>query len=141
MGLDMYLRYKNKFKLIETQTKDCCGGLFGIGIVTDTEELGYWRKAWSVHKLIMDAIQSTRKKLITENNCVDFFCNDEVIEKVLKTAANKYEDLSLYHIEKYKETDEYWEAQEWYDTVEAFKKAQALRQASKNNKIYYSVWY
>lgn len=165
MGLDMYLKVKyppkpqNELEAINedvnkdtTRLTGACGGLFGVAPADNgCEEIGYWRKAYSVRDLIMGTIASCCGA--KEDNCVDFLITKEEVNTILAAAEEEVEKIKSYYKNHKLDEDEddvydrYFieedpdELDKWESTVDFFTKAKDIYNEYPDAKIYYEQWY
>lgn len=183
MGLDMYLKVKyykpqNKLEAINADVNKKTkltefirsGRLLGIAPVDDDnddndyyddyEEIGYWRKAYSVRDLIMGTIASCCGA--KEDNCVDFLITKEEVNTILEAAEDKIEAViaAYENYNSHKDRDDggsmHFSATEdfsaiedffgqlqhkWIDTVNFFTKAKDIYARCPDAEIYFEQWY
>lgn len=141
MGLDQYLRAKTTSRKYKGAT-GACNGIFGVA--PDDEgmvEIGYWRKAYDQHELIVSNIEAAHHTEPCENIPIT---REEVLdileqsEKILKTHKfNKDGDDITKNCELF---GTYMCKQKWEDTVEFFTEAKNILEEDSEAEIYYCSW-
>lgn len=137
MGLDMYLTVQRKKGLTkEPGVRGACGGLFGIAPKTgdDHEEVGYWRKAYTLDDIISRAQGRT-----DASNAVELPLSVSQIETIIEEI--KW-NISEVEVEE-DESDYYssgWDPEDMRYSLEVF--TQALSDATINgDEFFYMNWY
>lgn len=127
MGLDMYLFKKSKTSCDKGAT-GACGGLFPLAPKSDgMEEIGYWRK----HYTLMDFICNLLNVEYGEINCEKLEMTLQQIEKVISEC--KFREEEDYYEDDY---DKSW----WEATLPIFEKAKSAIE-DEDAHIYFECWY
>lgn len=127
MGLDMYLFKRSQRADASRGATGACGGLFPFAPSTKgKEEIGYWRKAYSVCEYILNLLD----KNYDEVDCKDLRVKKAFCEQILNEAKER---LKMDYLD---EDDEY----DWKKTVDIF--TRALEAIDKEQaQIYFHIWY
>lgn len=126
MGLDQYLLLERPNK----KTKSVLGimnGYFPLGIESDKQQIGYWRKAYEVSDLILNIVDWDFKE---DHNCVDLPLTKENIMAIITYAEkelNNYPDNEDEDI--------------WRYTLTIFKEALNIISTEPDCTIYYKEWF
>lgn len=128
MGLDMYLLAK-KGEVKQENALLVMNGAFGfpLGIKTEKEQIGYWRKAYSVNDFILETLDVYEEDV----NCEELKMDLNHIEGIIDEANFRID-------ENYFSSD--WEEEDWKDTLRIMEKAKDLI-TNQNAEIYYCIWY
>ena len=127
MGLDMYLLAKTKQEK-QQQKLGACGGMFPLAPSNpnNLEQIGYWRKAYSVCDYILDRLGRN----YDEVNLVELpMIKDDIVSILDECEFRKEED--------YYEND--WDKDDWTQTEKFMKKA--LNLINDGVDIYFQIWY
>lgn len=129
MGLDMYLFKKSKLADTSKGATGACGGLFPIAPATygKMEEIGYWRKAYSVCDYILMLLDTP----YLDVNCKNLRVKKAYCEEILQKAKRKLEEEDF---------QDDWEKENWKDTITIFKRALEAIEKEKA-QIYFHIWY
>lgn len=143
MGLDMYLRAKKYVGGIRSEIpQDLQQAFKGAFELTKVYEVGYWRKFYPLHNLIVELCEAQ------EDNCYEMYLNDRVIGEVIDTLNNWIEKIETGT--PYYEIDSEWvylkdcfftkeDAIEYIQrAINLFKKSLTL---SADYDFYYYAWY
>lgn len=125
MGLDMYFTVRKPD--IKGDVLMCCNGGFPIGFQSEGKQIGYLRKAYSVHEFLLDILEVNHEDI----NCVDLELN-EIHLKSIKEEIEFREDENYY--------DDDWDKDDWKQLQSIMRIVEKLRK-EPNTKFYYTAWY
>ena len=125
MGLDMYLEAKRK-NPAKVGLTGACGGLIPLAPKSDNEEIGYWRKNYSLSEFLWEELG------ITDNdNCVPFEMSEPQIKDAIEFCENCIRKNPCPN----------WiDKREWEQSLGVFKNALELVQ-KEQAQIFYREWY
>ena len=126
MGLDQYLLLKRPNKK-EKSVLGIMDGWFPLGIKSDKQQIGYWRKAYEVSDLILNIVDWDSNE---DHNCKDLPLTKENIMTIItyaKKELNNYPDNEDEDI--------------WRYTLTTFKKALNIISTEPDCTIYYKEWF
>lgn len=129
MGLDQYLIMKRKNEKKET-VLGIMNGAFPMGIKSEGEQIGYFRKAYTVSDCILEELGILDSE--EDHNCKDLKLTKENIENII-TDAQWHLDEEVYQDE--------WEKHDWEDAVKIFDNALKILKDNPDVEIYYKEWF
>lgn len=88
-------------------------------------EIGYWRKAWALHKLIVKVTNTTG-----DDNCVRMLLTKDMCEEIITTVDNGLETIGEY---------DYWDNNYSEYTIGVMK--DAIKAIDDGMLVYYYAWY
>ena len=127
MGLDMYLLQQRNNGKKADGVLGCMNGMFPLGIKTDKEQIGYWRKAYKVNDTIIEELNVNFEDI----NCEDLELSLENCQNILVSIKGDLE-IKNYCNE--------WEKDDLEQSIQIFENAINLIE-TENCKIFYKVWY
>lgn len=129
MGLDQYLIMKRKNEKKET-VLGIMNGAFPMGIKSEGEQIGYFRKAYTVSDCILEELGILDSE--EDHNCKDLKLTKENIENIITDAQ--------WHLDEEAYQDE-WEKHDWEDAVKIFDNALKILKDNPDVEIYYKEWF
>lgn len=129
MGLDQYLIMKRKNEKKET-VLGIMNGAFPMGIKSEGEQIGYFRKAYTVSDCILEELGILDSE--ENHNCKDLKLTKENIENIITDAQ--------WHLDEEAYQDE-WEKHDWEDAVKIFDNALKILKDNPDVEIYYKEWF
>ena len=129
MGLDQYLIMKRKNEKKET-VLGIMNGAFPIGIRSEGEQIGYFRKAYTVSDCVLEEIGILDSE--EDHNCKDLKLTKENIEHIIADAQ--------WHLDEDAYEDD-WEKHDWEDAVKIFDNALKILKDNPDVEIYYKEWF
>lgn len=126
MGLDQYLLLERSNKKVKS-VLGIMNGFFPLGIQSDKQQIGYWRKAYEVSDLILNTIDWNFDE---DHNCLDLPLTKENIETIIKHAEAELNNCP-------DNEDEYM----WRDTLMIFKRALNIISTEPDCTVYYKEWF
>lgn len=129
MGLDQYLIMKRKNEKKET-VLGIMNGAFPMGIKSEGEQIGYFRKAYTVSDCVLEEIGILDSE--EDHNCKDLKLTKENIEHIITDAQ--------WHLDEEAYEDD-WEKHDWEDAVKIFDNALKILKDNPDVEIYYKEWF
>lgn len=129
MGLDQYLIMKRKNEKKES-VLGIMNGAFPIGIRSEGEQIGYFRKAYTVSDCVLEEIGILDSE--EDHNCKDLKLTKENIENIIADAQ--------WHLDEEAYEDD-WEKHDWEDAVKIFDNALKILKDNPDVEIYYKEWF
>ena len=125
MGLDMYLEAKRKNQKSSGLT-GACDGLIPLAPKTENEEIGYWRKNYSLSSFLWEELG------ITDNdNCVLFEMNEAQLQDAIDFCRNCMLNNPC---------PDWIDKSEWVESFNIFTNALELKK-QEQAQIFYREWY
>lgn len=125
MGLDMYFTVRKPNT--DGDVLMCMNGGFPIGFQSEGKQIGYLRKAYSVHEFLLDILEVNHEDI----NCVDLELKDIHLNAIKG-------ELEFRFDENYFSDD--WEEDDWRQLQAIMKIVEKLRK-EPDTKFYYTAWY
>ena len=125
MGLDMYFIMKRPD--ISGDVLMCCNGGFPIGFQSEGKQIGYLRKAYSVHEFMLEVLEVNHEDI----NCVELPLNDIHLKYIKEEIEYRFENDYF--------TDD-WDEDDWRELANIFKIIEKYRKEPEVT-FYYEVWY
>ena len=129
MGLDQYLIMKRKNEKKES-VLGIMNGAFPLGIKSEGEQIGYFRKAYAVSNCILEEIGMLDSE--EDHNCKDLKLTKENIEHII--------DEAQWHLDEEVYEDD-WEKLDWADAFTIFNNALKILEDDPDAEIYYKEWF